>query len=291
LGNSDLVKLFCSPEAEDLLACPHCNYVSALDELDNPHVPCPQCNNQGARLLFPDLPSLELREMVEYFYERARCRVDNRKSKLVNDIRGEVGRTYDPLLLIHTAREIQDFYCQKYTQKLGGEQATHDRMLEIIRGRLSLDSSDQAESAYPLIFEYSESSEEHKVVVILTCTLLENLLADLLVLILICKGATRSEAVKTVRDKLRGFDKRCKEFKHATNHSLEGVITQGPTDDFYSVWKDVRDTRNKFVHENPYAIGIAISEKAFNLAKNAFSRFAYLQNRFCVLRVPASGSS
>ena len=219
--------------------------------------------------------------MIAYFYAGACNRAENLQSVIINQIRGNVGQIYDPPLLIETAREIQDFYYQKCTQKLGGEQATYDRMLEIIRRRLCLQSSEDAQRAYATLFGYSEACEEHKVVVILACTLLEKLFDDLLVLLYTSKGVGHAEAEEKV-SRLRGFDERCRRFKKYAGLSLEDAIGQCSIPVFFSNWEEVRDKRNKFVHGNPFAIGVDWTEKAFNLAKNAFSVFAWLQNRFCL---------
>jgi len=214
--------------------------------------------------------------MVGYFYTKACDRIEDLQAELVDVLREKIGQTYDPQFAIETARKIQNFY-----QKHGGKQSEYDKMLEIIRECLSLQSSEEAERVFVPLFGYSDTFEEHKVVVILTCTLLEKLFDDLLVLIHTCKGMNWSRAEKKVR-RLRGFDKRCRAFEKATNLSLEKAIGQCSIPGFLPDWVDVRKARNTFVHGSPYAIGVSTAEKAFNLAKNAFSLFAYLQNRFCV---------
>ena len=162
-------------------------------------------------------------------------------------------------------------------------------MLEIIRKRLCLESSEEAQKAYATLFGYSEACEEHKVVIILACTLLEKLFDDLLVLLYTCKGVGHAEAEAKVR-RLWGFDERCRTFKKYAGLSLKDAIGQCSIRDFFSDWEEVRDKRNKFVHGNPFAIGVDSTEKAFNLAKNAFSLFAHLQNSFCVSKSVVCGS-
>jgi hypothetical protein len=216
--------------------------------------------------------------MVAYFYAKAYDRVENLQDKLVNDLYDKVGQIYEPEFAIKTVSEIQNLY-----KKSGKGQAEYDQMLEIIRKHLCLQSIEEVKSVFVTLFRYSDTFEEHKVVVILTCTLLERLFSNLLTLILTCKGMTRTEAIKKIR-KLGDFKKRCKEFKDATGISLEETIGKCSIPNFFSDWQEVRKARNNFVHGTPYAIGVTTSEKAFNLAKNAFSVFAYLQNRFCVMQ-------
>jgi hypothetical protein len=225
--------------------------------------------------------------MIAYFYAGACNRVENLQTELVSHLQDKVGRTYDPLLVIDTAKEIQDFYAKD--PKSAGRQAVYDQMLEIIRKRLCLQSSDEAQKAFAILFGYSEACEEHKVVVILTCTLLEKLFDDMLVLLHTREGMDRLKAEKKI-GRLRGFYERCKTFQSAAGLSLDDAIGQCSTPNFFSDWGEVRDRRNKFIHGNPFSIGVPTTEKAFNLAKIAFSLFAYLQNRFCVSKTVVCGS-
>jgi len=278
LTNRELAKNLSFTVAAVFLACPQCNYVAKSNELTNPQVPCPKCGTMGVtRRIFPDLSSLKLLEMVGYFYVKACDRIGDLQAELVDVLREKIGQTYDPQFAIETAREIQNFY-----QKHGEKQSEYDKMLEIIQECLSLQSSEEAERVFVPLFGYSDTFEEHKVVVILTCTLLEKLFDDLLVLIHTCKGMNWSRAEKKVRQ-LQNFNKRCSAFEKATNLSLEKAIGQcSIPPGFLPDWSDVRKARNTFVHGSPYIIGVSTAEKAFNLTKNAFSLFAYLQNRFCV---------
>lgn len=215
--------------------------------------------------------------MVGYFYVKAYDRIEDKKAELVDVLRKKIGQTYEPQFVINTAREIQNFY-----QKHGEKQSDYDKILKIIQECLSLQSSEEAEKVFVPLFGYSDTFEEHKVVVILTCTLLEKLFDDLLVLIYTRKGMSWSRAEKKVRQ-LRRFDKRCSAFEKATNLSFEKAISQcSMLPGFFPDWSDVRNARNTFIHGSPYTIKVSTAEKAFNLAKNAFSLFAYLQNRFCV---------
>ena len=47
-------------------------------------------------------------------------------------------------------------------------------------------------------------------------------------------------------------------------------------------WHEVRVLRNRFLHEQPYAINHAAAERAFALALSSFGVFGDLQNRFCI---------
>jgi len=278
LTNRELAKNLSFTLAAAFLACPQCNYLTKSKELTNPQAPCPKCGITGVtRHIFPDLSSLKLLEMVGYFYVKACDRIEDKKAELVDVLREKIDQTYEPQLVIKTAREIQNFY-----QKYGGKQSEYDKILKIIQERLSLQSGEEAEKVFVPLFGYSNTFEEHKVVVILTCTLLEKLFGDLLVLIYTRKGMNWSEAEKKVQ-RLDNFPKRCDSFKEETNLSLEKASNQDSMlHGFFQNWLDIRKARNTFVHGSPYIIKISTAEKAFNLAKNAFSFFAYLQNRFCI---------
>jgi hypothetical protein len=265
-------------------ACPRCNYVVNPLELPNPQISCPKCNTQGETwCIFPNVSGIKLLKMVDYFYAGAYNRVKNLQDELVDDLRDKVGQTYTSQSAIDTAREIQNFY-----QKSGGGRAEYDRMLEIIQERLCLQSTEEAQRVFATLFGYSDTFEEHKAVVILTCTLLEKLFHDLLILIHVRNGTDWSKADKDVNKK-QGFGELSKDFRRATSVSLENAIGECPISDFFSDWEKVRKARNSFVHESPYAIGVQITEKAFDLTKNAFSVFAYLQNRFCVRQIGTCG--
>lgn len=279
LTNRELASNPTFPIAATLLACPRCNYISNSEELTDPQIPCPKCNTQGVtRHIFPDVSGIELLEMIAYFYAGACNGVENLQTELVNDLWDKVGRTYDALLLIDTAREVQSFY-----QKSGRGKDDYSEMLEIIRKHLCLTSGEDAQRVFATLFRYSETFEEHKVVTILTCTLLEKLFDDLLVLLYTSEGMDHLKAERKV-GRLRGFDERSKTFQSSTGLSLKDAIGQYSIPNFFSDWGEVRDRRNKFLHGNPFSIGVPTTEKAFNLAQNAFSLFAHLQNLFCVRR-------
>ena len=278
LTNRESAKKLSFTIAATFLSCPRCNYVAKSKELTNPQIPCPKCGITGiTRYIFPDSSSLKLLEMIGYFYVKACDRIEDKKAKLVNVLREKTGQTYEPQFITETIRKIQNFY-----QKHGEKQSGYDEILKIIQECLLLQSSEEADKVFVPLFGYSDTFEEHKVVVILTCTLLEKLFYDLLVLIYTRKGMSWSEAEKKVQ-RLDNFPRRCSSFKEETNLSLEEASNQYSTlHRFFQDWSNVRKARNTFVHGSPYIIKVSTAEKAFNLAKNAFSLFAYLQNRFCV---------
>lgn len=213
LTNRELAESLSFPVAAALLKCPICNYVDVTNSLKlrDPKVACPKCNAQsGEWRSFPEISGIKLLKMVAYFYKNACIRGDKSQEELVNRLQNAVGQRYPPQLAINTAKKIQNLY-----QKLGGGQAEYKRALEIIQKRLSLQSSEEAQKVSVPLFKYSETFEEHKVVVILICVLLEKLFDDLLVSIHTCEGMKRSKAYEKVHD-LRSFGALCEAFKGAT---------------------------------------------------------------------------
>lgn len=260
------------------LECPKCNYVSSSLSA-NHHLPCPNCNITGYRHIFPDRSAMKLLKMIAYFHDNASQRVDNLQGDLVNKLRVEVGREYDTKLVTNTAKEIQRIYPKRGASP-GACDTAYAQMLIILQQRLSLQSDEEASRVLAPLVTYSDTLEEHKAVVILTCALLEKLFDDLLVLILSCKRIDWQRAVKKTEN--LNFPRRCEVFKREMGLTLETALAQCPVPSFLSEWREVIRKRNNFIHDTPYAIDIKIAKKAFKLAENAFSVFADLQNRFCV---------
>lgn len=254
------------------LACPKCNHVVKFGKLSGSKLHCQKCGNiSKTPHIFPDFSSLKLLEMIEYFYERTCHRSNDLKTKLLDIIKKELGKKYHTNLVIKTVRKIQKIYKT-------GKRSEYNEMLKIIRKELSLKSSDEALKVFGPLLSYTDTFEEHKVIVILTCTLLEVLFNNLLVLIYECKGMTLSQAEKKVY-KLQGFDKMCEVFEIETGLIFKNEINKYSSHDFYKDWEFIRKKRNKFIHGIPYAINRSIATKALNLAKEASNVFAHLQNK------------
>jgi len=278
LTNQQLAKKLSMSSMTTILSCPKCNYVTKSMELSNTQIPCPNCGIAGiSRNIFPHLSSLKLLKMIGYFYVKACNRTEDKETELVNFLREKTGQTYTPRFVTDTIRKIQNF-----NQKNGKKQSADDEILKIIQDCLLLRSREEANEVFVPLYGYNDTFEEHKVIVMLTCTLLEKLFYDLLIIIYTNKGMSMTDIVKKLE--YRNFQYRHNAFKEVTNTSLKKAIKQYTMlHRFYQDWECVRNARNDFVHKTPYAIGVSTAEKAFNLAKNAFSLFAQLQNNFCVL--------
>lgn len=277
ITNKELAECGSFPIASTYAVCPKCNYVGDPFELDDLRVPCPNCKAKGeAREIFPDGSCIELLEMIAYFYRCACNRIEELQSQLTKEVQEKLGISMAIRSLIDTSNEIREHY-----QKFGGAQPEYDRVLEIIQNRLKLQSNEEAQRVFATLFQYSETVYEHKVVVILTVVLLEELFYDLLILLHNCRGMTWQDAYERV-DRERRFDDRAKDFKKTSGVPLKKAIDECSIPNFFSDLKNVLKARNNFIHQSPFAIESKTAETAFNLAKNAFSIFAYLQTRFCV---------
>jgi hypothetical protein len=253
-----------------LAMCPNCNFVGRTTELEMPRVPCPKCNKPASSPeIFPGISGLKLLEMIGYFYRRAAERIDDTRDRLVKALEERAGRRYASDLVTNAVSEVRAVYKE-------GTSAEFNEMLDIIEKRFSL-TRPEASKVYPDVVGYSESHEEHMAVVILTSTLLETLLHDLLVFIHVARGKTWPCARQRVK-KLRGFGQATEDFHKSTGTDFETAVQGISGVDFLAEWNDVRRLRNDFIHGKPFVLGIRVAEKAFDLALRSPTFFALLQN-------------
>ena len=155
------------------------------------------------------------------------------------------------------------------------------KIVKKVQKKLEINSVATAEQIATELLMFSDSFEEHASVVLLSCTLLETLLNELLVLLLTIKQTsplTRPKAYENTR----GFGNKCKLFKELTDKSLEDAFNKYIKNNFYKEWMEIKDKRNLFVHSTPYALSKDIAEKAFELAKVSFVVFKEIHNCFCL---------
>ena len=256
--------------------CPDCGFLSRDLDLVRVAVPCPNCATSGRpRRIYPDLSSCRLLEMVCHFYARAHERQDNTQEQLARALEEHVGRRFDCNAAVCAAREVQELY-----RSLGGSQEQFAKILAAIRKRLSLSSLEEAQNAFVPLFEYSDTNEEHQVVVLLAAAMLEKLFRELLVRLLIATRFSWEKARQELNERRR-FKKREQLFKELTGDTLQNAMS-GVDSAFYTHWEQIRRRRNDFLHRFPFVIGVSDAETAFELSKGAFTVFAGLQNRFCI---------
>jgi len=240
-----------------------------------PGVPCPKCRKSGEpRSLFPGLSSRRLLHKVSYFYARSCEREEERRDELVQDLQRCVGRAFDCDTAVRAAGEVRRLYA--------ASRDDYDRLLGVIRRQLDLRPAENAGTVFALLARFSEANEEHQICVLLTMTLLETLLGELLVRMRVRAGNGWVAAGRYLGQRLRGYHKREREFGQLAGIELREAISGAGVPRFYDNWQALRELRNTFVHGFPYVIGRAEAENAFELAENCFGAFAYLQNRLCV---------
>lgn len=192
--------------------CAFCGFLSMASELIRPAVPCQNCGKSGrARLIFPDIASVRLLEMISHFYAQAWDRQEDHAARLARELSVRLGREYEPAFAVAAALEVQ-----RVRAGSDGSQAAFDGLLEAIRGKLELESSGAARKVFVPLLQYSATNEEHQVVVLLTAAMLEKLFRELLFHMLIVRGSRDwAEARKRMR-RLGRQDEREETFQNLT---------------------------------------------------------------------------
>lgn len=162
-----------------------------------------------------------------------------------------------------------------------GSGAAYDKILNAIRLGLDVCTREDARKSYVPLLQYSDTHEEHQVVVLLTAAMLEKLFGELLKRMIVKTGKGWEQARGAVRA-MRGHRDREKEFAKLAGVSLRDVVARSKGSGFHFGWAEIRKLRNKFMHGMPFVIHVSDTEKAFELAKEAFRVFAHLHNEFCV---------
>lgn len=259
------------------LECPFCAYLSQDLELDKPAVPCPHCKKSGRpRIIFPDMSSDRLLEMISHFYAKAWERVDGTQSTLAQELSKTYGREYGIETAVSTALEAQ-----RLMRASDGSGAAYEKILEAIRVGLDLKTREDTHQTYVPLLQYSDTHEEHQVVVLLTAAMLERLFGQFLLRMFVKSGKDWEKARAAVKA-LRGQREREKVFAGLAGASFKDGVAGSGVSGFYAGWAEIRELRNKFVHGLPFIIHVSDAEKAFEIAKDAFRVFAELHNGFCV---------
>ena len=218
-----------------------------------------------------------LLEMVAYFYARACERLAGIQNELLRTLNEQVGRHFDwnsvarIVVAIHKFRGAQDMI---------DTEETFEQMLGTIQISLGLNSTEDARKVFPSLFGYTDTTEEHQVIVLLAAAMLEKLFKDLLSRMITAIPL----AAKHSLTKSQGHIDREQLFAERTGKSLETAIKSIGSPRFYSKWQSIRRARNEFMHGSPFAIGANAAEEAFEVAKDSFGIFAELHNNFCVYK-------
>ncbi|MDZ4180594.1 MAG: hypothetical protein U1E29_15420 [Coriobacteriia bacterium] len=134
------------------------------------------------------------------------------------------------------------------------------------------------------IRRYQEEGE-HEIVVILVETFLESILEDIIDRILTAHGAD-VRVREVVLDGQRAIGARIgRLFPHLTGEVFEDAASELGYRDFPRRWRDLRATRNAFIHDSPFrGPQENLTERdaitAMDLLDQAYALFVLLNNRF-----------
>ena len=263
--------------------CPVCGFLSREPGPDRPSVPCPRCSRRGStRSTFPGYACIEWLKMIGDAYVRAAARTRARLDELAGAIRPNLKRDIKVPGLVAAAKDVRRFF-----RESDRSEAAYHRELSALQRRLSLATKEQAARAFSLLAGYSDTSIEYTTVVLLTASLFERLLHDLLIQLLVGRGMSGQQARKTVRKRHRREELH-ELFWVVTGTCLERAVGEFGVRGLYEAWQSVADRRNKFLHITSRAISADMAERAFNIAKCAFPLFAFLQNRYYAAEIPAA---
>jgi hypothetical protein len=212
--------------------------------------------------------------MIGGAYARAAARTHGRLRELAGVIRLSSGRHVETPAVAAAASHVRKFF-----RKRGRTEPAYRRELGAVQRRLALDTDEDAVRVFSLLASYSDTSIEHATVVVLTASLFERLLHDLLIKLLVGRGMSDPEARQTVR-KRRRREELQELFWILTGTSLQKAVGEFGVRGLYEEWQSIADRRNKFLHITSGAISADMAEKAFDIAKRAFPLFALLQNRY-----------
>ncbi len=251
--------------------CPHCRFVSASGELINVEVPCEECGTRVTRQMFPEISAITLTVMAKRYFARAEAERDKQRKALQAALSKIAGKDL-PLEKILLLNEIIK---KEYQLRLGG-QIEMSKIYKFLVDAFAIADPEKAMAIFVQLIAHSETTDDDKTVVVLTITLLERMLDDLLLEVMLRAGTAYDAAQRDI-DQARSFKRKLDKFKDVTGLSFTEVMTAN-YDTFYQGWMKLANVRHKFIHGNPYAIGVQHSKKADQLLNSIFSAFAYAHN-------------
>lgn len=260
--------------------CGDCGFVLGVAVGAGPRRQCPNCGSMETLLLWPDVSALTLLDMVLYFDRRAGSRDEDARARLAARASEILGREITPAVATSVALDAQRIYND--AGESAWEQRVADEMLEAVRSGLGLATREEALAVWAELGQYSDSVEEHKVVVILASTYLERLFGDVLIVLGVTNGMKWSQAERKIEDDIQSMPRREEFFQQHAQVSLTDALAACAHASFSDDWKALRRSRNKFIHGFPWAINGATARLAVKLSLEAIPVFADLQNTHCV---------
>jgi hypothetical protein len=258
--------------------CPFCGFLSGDLELVRVSVPCPKCELSGsARLIFPDISCIRWLEMIGDSYVTAYARTSEKQAELAEQIRSDLKRSCDAEWVAAALKKVR-----KLRRKSPGSTEEYNRFLETLQKRLSLDTREEGQRIYPYLASFEEPSNEHCNLVVSTESLYRKLLSGLIIRLLVSGGMAYVEARKKARTEWR-YAELVRLFEKQAHITLREAVMGFGVRGLYDRWRHISTLRNRYSHESPLSVNSEVAEKAFDLAKNAFGLFAFLQNTYCVV--------
>jgi hypothetical protein len=200
--------------------------------------------------MFPDVSAGELLDMIDHYWARASEAVDDSERQLAGALSSATGRDFVPRRAVGVARKVQRTITDSKSRVLTED--LYRRSVEATRQGLALPAEADVEAAWRLLVSYSDAQYDHKMVVVLTQTLLEKLLDDLLVTLLVARGAEANHAEAQV-ESLRTVDAQRQLFASTAGIGMLEALSNGSDSWFFPAWEDVRQKRNSFIHGQPFA--------------------------------------
>lgn len=266
-------------------ACSCCNYVfGGSNALASPKLTCPRCGHTDTPEIYPDPTNLRLLDIVGYFDRFATEHAYPLPEMLVSAVQDEVGRSYPSKQLVQLSQQLDKLWKRRVQNQMT---PSIEDLVQQTRKTLKLTTDDEAQRIWPCVIGYSGTVNEHIAATIMVCTFLEAMFNQMLERIGKASMST-GEEYDQVDDKiedLRSFKARTEYFKSLTNQSFKEAMDETTHSSFYDSWNRVRTARNDFVHGNPWAIKAPIAVLAVQLARDAVSVFASLQNMYAIRSV------
>lgn len=262
--------------------CPICGWISNDYKLDNPSIPCPHCKKpanlndpEECRQMFPHLTQDLLLRDIEHFYQIMKESAQLRFEALITEIKSKYG-------LDVNERIVRDLYNSIKTVKGTSDEDSYWSAIKEIRKRFPAIGLGAAEGIWVRVTGLFEKEPERNVIVILTCTLVESFLFNLICKILWFKKVTY-ELAYTITESFQGFYKMVGFFQRITGETLAQSLKTTDEEKFWQDWSATQKKRNKFIHKGyPNFITTDDAEKAYSLAYDSVRIFAVSHNRFCV---------
>ena len=251
--------------------CPKCRFVSGDGNLINTDFPCEKCGTKGTRQMYPEVSAITLTGMAKRYFVRANAERQERRTGLQTAVAQIVGSEVPLKDLVR----LHEVLRKEYRVRVG-EPIDMAQINKFILDTLGVSDPEKAMSIFVEFIGHSDTTDDDKTVVVLTITLLERMLDDLLLEVMLRAGREYRAAQGDI-DQIRSFERKRDKFKEVTGLSFAEVM-KAKFEKLYQDWTELADVRHKFIHGNPYAIGMQHAEKADKLLDSVFAAFAHTHN-------------